>query len=114
MTSLHALLIDSNQKYILISRSKNDLIRQQYSTFKCQTIACCLIYIPVLILICVLVNFDKSYSYDPQVIFDNSDFNIHIGVTILMGLISLVLSGSPNVFDGFEKCMQSIQVVPET
>ena len=97
----------------LISRSKKDLIRQQYSTFRCQTVACFIIYIPVLIFMCVLVNFDKSYSYDPQVIFNNSDFNVHIGVTILMGLISLILSGSPNVFDGFERCMQSIQVVPE-
>ena len=108
---LHTSILDTQN---LISRSKKDLIRQQYATFKCQTIACCLIYIPVLILICILVNLDKSYSYDPQVIFSNSDFNVHIAVTILMGLISLVLSGSPNVFDGFERCMQSIQVVPET
>ena len=85
----------------------------QYDTFKSQTIACSVIYIPTLILICVLVNFDKSLSYDPQVIFGNSDFNIHIISTTLMGVNSLVLSNSPDIFNGLEKCIDSIRTDSE-
>ena len=50
-----------------------------------------------------------NHSYDSQVIFTNSAFNTHVGIIILMGLISLGLSYSPDIFQGFERCLEAVK-----
>ena len=85
------------------------MIKLQYLTFKYQTVASCAIYIPTLATAFALVNFDKEHKYDPQVIFNNFEFNTHIAVIIVMGLISLCLSFNPDIFKGFEECLNKVK-----
>ena len=97
-------------RVIQFFRSRKDLTELQNITFREQTFASCFVYIPTLITILVLVNTRKSHCYDSEVIYDNLEFNTHLIVLIAMGLISAVLSLSPNIFQGFEKCIDAIKL----
>ena len=86
------------------------MIELQYKTFKWQTLASCIVYIPTLIVIMVLVNTDRSHCYDSEVIYNNFEFNTKHVMLIVMGLISVVLSFNPNSIKGFEKCLDAKRV----
>ena len=51
-----------------------------------------MVYIPCLICVAVLINYDKDFDYDPGMIFDNQDFNLMFGVVVAIGITSLVFA----------------------
>jgi hypothetical protein len=76
------------------------LVDLQYQTFWSQSLACFILYFPFLTGSMVVVNCNKSWCYDPNVIFNNVQYNAILITTIIMGLISLALSGQPSSYEG--------------
>lgn len=83
---------------MLIFRDKDQMIKNQYNTFRLQTAACCMIYIVSLIVILILDKFDVI-KYDPTVIFINYDFKVMTSSVIVTGVLSFILSFKPNLIE---------------
>ena len=75
----------------LCSSMKTTKVNQQ-DLWKFQSIITFMVYIPSLICVAALVNYDPNFHYDPGMIFDNHDFNLTFLVVMAMGIISLVLT----------------------
>ena len=78
-----------------------------------QSIASVAIYVPTLIIIFVIINFDttgfmEQWKCDSSIVIDNYEFTLRIVKVISMGFISLVLSCSPNFLSGFESLVKRI------
>lgn len=67
------------------------MIKDQYATFRIQTIVCNLIYIPSLVTLLILVNKSMIY-YTSTAILSNYDFNVIIGIVVAIGITSLMLA----------------------
>ena len=80
------------------------MVDLQSSTFWQQSLACTIIYLPFQIVSLVVINTYKTWSYDSLVIFNNLEFNLTVIVLMIMGVMSLLLSSNPNVFDAFQQC----------
>ena len=93
--------------------TQQNQIDRQYLTFWYQTIASVVIYVPTLIIIFIIINFDttgfmEQWKCDSQIIFDNYEFKLYILQVISMGFISLILSYSPNFLSGFESLVKRV------
>ena len=64
----------------------------QQDSWRFQSIITFLVYIPCLICVAVLINYDKDFDYDPGMIFDNHDFNLMFCVVVAIGITSLVFT----------------------
>ena len=64
----------------------------QQDLWSFQSIITFMVYIPCLICVAVLINYDKDFDYDPGMIFDNQDFNLMFGVVVAIGITSLVFA----------------------
>ena len=64
----------------------------QQDSWSFQSIITFMVYIPCLICVAVLINYDKDFDYDPGMIFDNHDFNLMFGVVVAIGITSLVFA----------------------
>ena len=64
----------------------------QCDSWRFQSVITFVVYIPSLICVAVLVNYDVNFHYDPGMIFDNHDFNLMFCVVVAMGITSLVFS----------------------
>lgn len=72
------------------------MIGLQNTVFKLQTISSVFILESALIATFCQITFNPSYNYYAGVILDNANFNLFIGVTGGMGLLSFLLSIKPN------------------
>ena len=94
-------------------RTQQNQIDRQYLTFWYQSIASVAIYVPTLIIIFMIINFDttgimEQWKCDSSIVIDNYEFTLRIVKVISMGFISLVLSCSPNFLSGFESLVKRI------
>ena len=94
-------------------RTQQNQIDRQYLTFWYQSIASVAIYVPTLIIIFMIINFDttgimEQWKCDSSIVIDNYEFTLRIFKVISMGFISLVLSCSPNFLSGFESLVKRI------
>ena len=64
----------------------------QQDSWRFQSIITFMVYIPSLICVVVLVNYNPDFDYDPGMIFDNHDFNLMFCVVVAIGIISLVFT----------------------
>ena len=64
----------------------------QQDSWRFQSIVTFIVYIPSLICVAVLVNYNQDFDYDPGMIFDNQDFNVMFGVVVAIGITSLVFA----------------------
>ena len=64
----------------------------QQDSWSFQSIITFMVYIPCLICVAVLINYDKDFDYDPGMIFDNHDFNLMFCVVVAIGITSLVFT----------------------
>ena len=64
----------------------------QQDSWRFQSIITFVVYIPSLICVAVLVNYNQDFDYDPDMIFDNQDFNLMFGVVVAIGITSLVFA----------------------
>ena len=64
----------------------------QQDSWRFQSIITFVVYIPSLICVVVLVNYNPDFDYDPGMIFDNQDFNLMFGVVVAIGITSLVFA----------------------
>ena len=64
----------------------------QQDSWSFQSIITFMVYIPCLICVAVLINYDKDFDYDPGMIFDNHDFNLMFCVVVAIGITSLVFA----------------------
>ena len=87
----------------MIDRNRHLMIRLQYKTFQQQSLMSLVVYLPSLCVCTYLINFKKSWSYDSNVIFNNTEFNVAMGIIIVLGVASYVLSLSPNWTDMVKK-----------
>ena len=99
--------------YFYSFRTQQNQIDRQYLTFGYQTIASVVIYVPTLITIFIIINFDttgfmEQWKCSPHIVFDNYQFILCIVKVISMGFISLVLSYSPNFLAGVESLVRKI------
>ena len=76
--------------------------------FRRQNICSTFIFIPVLVSVAVLVNHYESWAYNSHVILTNSQFNISVASTILLGMGSLLLSFKPKWYDMGKSCSNHI------
>ena len=74
------------------------MIKLQYRTFREQCLTSLVIYVPTLAFCMYKINVDKMWAYDSNVILLNADFNLAMGVTMGMGIMSFALSYKPNWF----------------
>ena len=75
------------------------MIKRQYKTFRRQSTASLVIYGVGLAAVLYLINVDSSWGYGPNVILDNVEFNLFVGVTLFWGIASVLLSFKPNYTD---------------
>ena len=85
------------------------MIAFQYRTFKHQSVISLCTYIPALLVAVYKVNFNKDWVYDPNVIMDNQEFNMAVGVTMVMGILSYGLSLNPSWFKILLKCAKAVE-----
>ena len=64
----------------------------QQDSWRFQSIITFLVYIPGLICVAVLINYNQDFDYDPGMIFDNQDFNLMFCVVVAIGITSLVFA----------------------
>ena len=64
----------------------------QQDSWRFQSIITFLVYIPGLICVAVLINYNQDFDYDPGMIFDNHDFNLMFCVVVAIGITSLVFA----------------------
>ena len=64
----------------------------QQDSWRFQSIITFVVYIPSLICVAVLVNYNQDFDYDPDMIFDNQDFNLMFCVVVAIGITSLVFA----------------------
>ena len=64
----------------------------QRDSWRFQSIITFMVYIPCLIAVAIVVNYDQNFHYDPGMIFDNHDFNLIFCVVVVMGISSLILA----------------------
>ena len=104
----------TNFTYFFSFRTQQNQIDKQYLTFWYQTIASCAIYVPTLISIFLIINFDttgfmeEQWKCDTHIVFDSVEFKLHVLEIALMGFISLILSYNPNFLAGFESFVRNI------
>ena len=79
------------------------MIGLQNAVFKRQTISSVFILESALIATFCQITFNPGYNYYAGVILDNADFNLFIGITGGMGLLSLLLSIKPNWTEIFSR-----------
>ena len=65
-------------------------------TFKRQMISAFVILESALIITFYKINYDPDYNYGTEVVLENFDFNLLIGMIGGLGLLSVVLSFKPN------------------
>ena len=64
------------------------MVRMQYQTFRTQALASILVYVPAHVICFVLVNFNETWKYDPNVIMNNLEFNVRVGGLVFLGIMS--------------------------
>ena len=67
------------------------IVRKQYETFRRQTFAAVLVYVPSLLAMLLLVNTSEKWTYDPNVILGNLDFDLAMASVLVSAFISMVL-----------------------
>ena len=72
-------------------------IKNQYLTFKFQSIASLVIFGLSLVVTWFFINFDEEWSYSSTMILDNIGFNIILVTFLIVGFISALLSFQPDV-----------------
>ena len=80
------------------------MIRLQYDTFWYHSIIWMLIFIPTLIVVGFLVNYNPCFGYNPNIILRNKEFNVAIATTIVMGLLSLTFARNPRWLNEVISC----------
>ena len=84
-------------------RNRSEMIGLQKTVFKRQTISSVFILESALIATFCKISYYPSYNYYSGVILDNADFNLLIGITGGMGLLSALLSIKPNWTEVFSR-----------
>ena len=64
----------------------------QQDLWRFQSIITFMVYIPCLIAVAIVVNYDPDFHYNPDMVFDNHDFNLIFCVVVAMGVSSLILA----------------------
>jgi hypothetical protein len=73
-------------------------VKLQYKTFWHQSVGSVVAFVPSLCWCLYLVNSDKDWNYDSNVILNNQEFNVGVGIIIATGLLSCFLAHKPNWF----------------
>ena len=76
----------------------------QQDSWSFQSIITFMVYIPCLICVAVLINYDKDFDYDPGMIFDNHDFNLMFCVVVAIDeaatrflIVTIFLKPTPGI-----------------
>ena len=77
--------------------NKKIRIKNQYFSFKYQSIVSLVIFGLSLVVTWFFVNFDEEWSYSSTMILDNIGFNIILVTFLIVGFISALLSFQPDV-----------------
>ena len=72
------------------------MIKTQYDTFWSQNLSSFIIYVPLLIATSLVINNKPDWVYSQTVIFDNSEFNLTIGIVVFTGFASVLLAYKPD------------------
>ncbi len=88
---------------LIFNRFKSSVIDLQYKIYWRQCVASAIIYFPGLFIIGYLINARKEWGYDANVILNNTEFNVHLVLCGVMGLLSLILSSNPNSMNWFRR-----------
>ena len=88
-------------KYVTSFKMKKKIEEIRNRLFLRQSVSSVVCYIPSLIACMVIVNIPIGFIYNPGIILDNFKFNVIFGVVFLEGLVSCILSFTPQCSDLF-------------
>ena len=84
------------------------MIKLQYTTFLWQNLCSTVVFVATLTGTAVLINCYPMWAYDPHIILKNTEFNITMFTTILLGLMSMIFSINPRWLSWTASCSKLI------